>query len=112
MDRTEKLKVGAYYPLGDRLPLDIQRQLTADPGTQIPGLGVSYDKVRAQWDGRPRRCPKQGEWYLSGAVITAYRAPNDLPTAYHIAVLVEGEFVPARFVARRVLEVNPEEAGQ
>ena len=34
------------------------------------------------------RPPKKGEWYLSGALITAYRAPNDLGTPYHIAKLV------------------------
>jgi hypothetical protein len=34
------------------------------------------------------RCPKKGEWYLSGAVIEAYKAPNDLSSEYHIAKLV------------------------
>jgi len=31
------------------------------------------------------RAPKRGEWYLSGAIIDAYQAPNDLDTAYWIA---------------------------
>jgi len=35
-----------------------------------------------------KRCPKKGEWFLSGAIITAYQAPNDLSMAYHIAVEV------------------------
>lgn len=30
------------------------------------------------------RAPKKGEWYLSGAIVAAYRAPNDLTTEYHI----------------------------
>lgn len=30
------------------------------------------------------RCPKRGEYYLSGAVIEAYRAPNDLGTEFRI----------------------------
>lgn len=34
------------------------------------------------------RCPKKGEWYLSGAVVEAYRASWDLGSAYHIATLV------------------------
>ena len=25
------------------------------------------------------RAPKKGEWYLSGAIVTGYRAPNDFP---------------------------------
>lgn len=35
-----------------------------------------------------KRPPKKGEWYLSGAIVEAYRAPKDLTTAYHIAKLV------------------------
>ena len=34
------------------------------------------------------RKPKKGEWYLSGAIVEAYQAPNDLTSAYHIAKLV------------------------
>lgn len=34
------------------------------------------------------RCPRKGEWYLSGAVIEGYEAPNDLSQEYHIAKLV------------------------
>jgi hypothetical protein len=28
--------------------------------------------------------PKKGEWYLSGAIVEAYQAPNDLTTPYTI----------------------------
>jgi hypothetical protein len=31
-----------------------------------------------------KRPPRKGEWYLSGAIPNAYRAPNDLSIAYHI----------------------------
>lgn len=30
------------------------------------------------------RPPLKGEFYLSGAIVTGYRAPNDLSTAYHV----------------------------
>ena len=40
---------------------------------------------RATGEFRP---PKKAEFYLSGAVVHAYRAPNDLSTAYWIAVPV------------------------
>lgn len=43
-------------------------------------------KRKATWTGE-HRCPRKGEWYLSGAIIEAYKAPNDLTTAYPIAVL-------------------------
>lgn len=38
-----------------------------------------------------KRPPKKGEWYLSGAQVQAYRAPNDLGTSYPIAKLVAVE---------------------
>lgn len=58
-----------FYPLADRpagiLPGDI-RNLRAAPTGEF-------------------RAPKAGEWYLSGAVVEAYRAATDLFTPYHIA---------------------------
>lgn len=30
------------------------------------------------------RCPKAGEFYLSGAIVAAYRAPADLSSAYQV----------------------------
>ena len=38
-----------------------------------------------------KRPPRKGEWYLSGAIIQAYRAPNDLSTEFYIAEIVEVE---------------------
>jgi hypothetical protein len=35
------------------------------------------------------RCPRAGEYYLSGAIIQAWRAPNDLSSPYWIAERVE-----------------------
>ena len=34
------------------------------------------------------RAPRRGEWFLSGAIIEAYEAKNDLTTPYHIARIV------------------------
>ena len=31
-----------------------------------------------------KRAPRRGEWYLSGAIIEAYQAPNDLTDEYTI----------------------------
>jgi len=47
---------------------------------------------RATGEFRP---PRKGEFYLSGAIIEAYRAPNDLAGAYWIAKQVQPEPVPA-----------------
>ena len=30
------------------------------------------------------RAPKKGEWYLSGALVEAYRASNDFTTAFFV----------------------------
>jgi hypothetical protein len=35
-----------------------------------------------------KRIPRKGEWYLSGAIIEAYRAANDLSCEFYIARLV------------------------
>lgn len=35
------------------------------------------------------RCPKKREWFISGAIPLAYYAPNDLSTAYYIAIIVK-----------------------
>jgi len=52
--------------------------------------GKAYPK-EARWDGQPARCPKKGEYFLSGAQPTAYRAKADMTTPYYIAVPVEME---------------------
>lgn len=56
-----------------------------------PAIGfkiVTGSAGKFKWDGKPKRCPKKGEWYLSGALVSAYQAPNDLSTEYFIAVKV------------------------
>lgn len=45
-------------------------------------------RIKAKWTGE-KRAPKKGEYYLSGAVIEAYRAKNDLTTPFHIAKLYQ-----------------------
>lgn len=59
-----------------------------------PVVDIQYIKVGqrhntyAVWTGE-KRYPKKGEWYLSGSVIEACRAPNDLSNMeFHIAKLV------------------------
>ena len=65
---TLKRDLNTLYPVADRVP--------------------NARNVHAKRTGE-FRCPKKGEWYLSGAIIEAYHAPNDLTTEYHIAVLVK-----------------------
>lgn len=62
-----------YYPLGDRVP---------------NVFGKDQNNYRAKVTGEFRP-PKKDEWYLSGAIVAAYRAPNDFNTEYHIAKLVK-----------------------
>lgn len=35
------------------------------------------------------RPPRKGEFYLSGAIVQAWRAPNDLGTPYHVVEPLE-----------------------
>jgi len=79
---SEKLQRGNPYPLGDPLSREEQDRF----GLQ----GQPYFRtatIRAVWTGE-KRPPKKGEWYLSGGIIYAYRAPNDFTTEYYIARLV------------------------
>lgn len=39
------------------------------------------------------RCPMKGEYYLSGAIVEAWKAPNDLTSPYWIAKRVRVERV-------------------
>lgn len=61
----ERLKVKGLYPVEGK------------PGN-----------IRAQWTGE-KRAPRQGEYFLSGAVIAAYQALCDMSEPMHIARLVE-----------------------
>jgi len=67
---------GKYFPLVD------------EPSREdLAALSVADSVgVRAVATGEFRE-PRKGEWFLSGSYIEAYRAENDLPTAYHIARL-------------------------
>ncbi len=54
------------------------------------GLSERWFVLVRDCEGSPVvRPPRKGEWFLSGAIPTAYRAPNDLSTRYHILQEVE-----------------------
>lgn len=70
----ETVKMGHAYPLAS--------------GETPPSRAREPRKVRAMWTGE-KRPPKRGEWFLSGAIVEAYKAPNDLTHPHLIAVLVQ-----------------------
>lgn len=77
------------YKLGD--PLNSEERKRFGMTTFQEGMiAMRSEKdgllVRAQMTGESRP-PKKGEWYISGALPVAYRAPNDLSTDYLIATL-------------------------
>jgi hypothetical protein len=49
--------------------------------------GIVHGNVMAI-NSKQFRCPKKGEWFLSGAIPAAYKAPNDLSQEYWIATIV------------------------
>jgi hypothetical protein len=61
--------------------------------SELEPLGLKHDGdwkgdwILAVYAGSYRK-PKKGEWYLSGAIVEAYRAEADLDTEYLIAKLV------------------------
>lgn len=68
--------------------LTVQQPTRRAPRGSYPGEhahlvgGNARSLFRATGEFRP---PRQGEHYLSGAIVCAYRAPNDLSTPYWIA---------------------------
>lgn len=78
-----------FFPLADS-PSASLTSCCNDPGyrganpTTEP---VKDRKLMARYKCEIRK-PKKGEWYLSGAVIEAHEAKNDLEDDYHIAEIV------------------------
>jgi hypothetical protein len=99
------------------MALNVKEETTLDPsrpGTQIfpvagriegsryfESLGVYGGNIRAVATGEFRP-PRRDEWFLSGAIITAYQALNDLSTPYYIAELVEIEVRVVKRIKRRL----------
>lgn len=94
---TEKLTLRGLYPLADRF------YHTAPPTSE---WRLKERNLRARWNGEPVRMPKRGEWFLSGAFICAYRAPNDLTMTYHVAEIVETETITTVNVLGTAKEIN------
>jgi len=86
------MKKSELYPLSDHdYPYHAEREALR----LKPEQGV-LAHVRAKATGEFRE-PKAGEWYLSGAIVEAYRAPYDLTNSqYHIAKLVRVKMVEVR----------------
>ena len=77
---------GTTYSLGDL------------PTTEETGGADFVARYRGTFRAVPtgeKRAPKTGEWYLSGAIVAAYRAGGGLTSEYMIAKLVKVERVPA-----------------
>ncbi len=46
------------------------------------------------------RCPRKGEWFLSGAIVEGYQAKADMSAAFYIGELVEIEIVRTEKIIR------------
>lgn len=92
------VKLDEYYKVIDRIPKDDRERLGLsdkinffrDLGESSLVVGSKRTRCYAIWTGE-KRCPKAGEWYLSGAVCEAYRAAEDMNSEYYIARLVKVE---------------------
>ena len=83
--------------------MNIFKPIEANGKTYFPVNGENPNKVRAIYTGI-KRPPKKGEYYLSGAIIQAYKVYNDLESSHYIAERVDVEI---KMVAQ-VKEVNNE----
>jgi len=73
------------YPLGDILTVKEAESLKIS--TEFNSR-YGHKNIGAIKSGE-YRSPKKGEWYISGAIPSAYRAPNDLSSKYIIGKLVK-----------------------
>ena len=71
------------HQLADPAGFIAEEQQTLLQSAQPEGTKIL---IRALYTGE-KRCPRKGEWFLSGSSIEAYQAKNDLGTEYHIARL-------------------------
>lgn len=55
--------------------------------TEDYALRYRMERRLARFTGEVRP-PRSGEWFLSGAIVEAYYAPNDLTSSYPIAEIV------------------------
>ena len=83
----ERLKPNGCYQVMDAVTPEEQKTFGLKFRHGLPSIGSGVAGIGAQQTGEFRPVRK-GEWYLSGSVVEAYRAPNDLRQPYHIARLV------------------------
>jgi hypothetical protein len=107
IQHTTTLRIGQpqYFILADPAPEDVLQAL--QKAREVWDPDKYQVNVRAMHAGM-LRAPKKGEWYLSGAYIVAYQAPNDLTTVHQMARLVLVREEPA--VERTILKTFPRPA--
>lgn len=82
-----------FFPLGDNLSFKERKLFNVslkETNCSIfsnPNDGFHMKAVRTE----EFRAPRRGEWYLSGARPTAYKAPNDFSSQYRIMRLIKVE---------------------
>ena len=74
------------YPVVDRIPFDLAKRIGVSDKGRVHGLSWHAVKAVATGEVRP---PEAGEWFLSGAIVEAHFAPNNLTAPYRIARLVK-----------------------
>ena len=83
-----------HFGIADR----VSRAELAAVGVDTTGMSVD-EKMRVERQNifavptGEFRCPRKGEWYLSGAIVCAYKAGGNFTSKYHIARLVARRLV-------------------
>lgn len=83
-----------FYPVYDLILNEELKTLGVDPFHST--AASARRNIYAKWTGEIR-CPLKGEWFLSGAIVVAYRAgSNNYTDKYPIARLVMTKTVTLR----------------
>jgi hypothetical protein len=87
-----RLREAATAAATERVDVQERNEMARAPKGYFPGefhvgQGIAHRDTRYKATGEYRE-PLRGEYFLSGAIVQAYRASNDLPSKYWIAVPV------------------------
>jgi hypothetical protein len=82
-DQQKYFDPAERIPYSDLIKLGLSKEEIYLPGGPLVRRNLK-DKVKFKPTGE-FRTPKKDEWYLSGAIVEAWRAPNDLSQPFYIA---------------------------
>lgn len=107
------MRRGSAVPVPKSMLFKVKDRITDD---ELDALGIDPEDVATvhkevyAMSTSVKRCPRKGEFYLSGAIPEAYRALEDLDTPHMLARLVRVEIEEVYRITHAIgIDVTPKE---